>query len=67
MSMAKSGDSEVRKKAITTLKFLRERGVLLSLIGSEGETGALATKAYRDLLNPQVVANARDFSAQKEE
>ena len=67
MSMAKTGEADVRKKAITTLKFMRERGVLLSLIGSEGETGALATKAYRDLMNPQVVANARNFAAMKEE
>jgi HEAT repeat protein len=67
MSMAKTGEADVRKKAITTLKFMRERGVLLSLIGSEGETGQLATKAYRDLMNPQVVANARNFAVQKEE
>jgi hypothetical protein len=67
MSMAKTGEGDVRKKAITTLRFMRERGVLLSLIGSEGETGQLAAKAYRDLMNPQVVANARDFSSQKEE
>lgn len=67
MQMALGDDAAVRQKAIRTLKFMRERGVLLSLIGSEGETGELAAEAYHELLNPQVVANARNFAALAEE
>jgi hypothetical protein len=63
IDMAKASDGAVRKKAISTLKFMRERGVLLSLIGAEGDTGELAAEAYRELLNPQVVAGARNFAA----
>jgi HEAT repeat protein len=63
VDMARGSDPAVRKKAIRTLKFMRERGVLLSMIGAEGEAGELAAEAYRELLNPQVVANARDFAA----
>ena len=58
---AKKGDSNRKKGAMMTLKFMREKGVLMALRGEQGETGELAKKAFFELMNPKAVA-AEDLS-----
>jgi HEAT repeat protein len=59
---AKSGTPEQRKGAMQTLKFMKERGVLMALRYEQGETGEMAKKAFHELMNPKAVA-AEDLSA----
>lgn len=58
---AKSGDSAQRKGAIETLKFMKEKGVLMALRHEQGETGALAKRAFHELMNPKATV-AEDLS-----
>jgi len=58
---AKKGDSNRKKGAMMTLKFMKEKGVLMALRGEQGETGELAKKAFFELMNPKAVA-AEDLS-----
>jgi HEAT repeat protein len=58
---AKKGDSARKKGAIMTLKFMREKGVLMALRGEQGETGELAKRAFFELMNPKAVL-AEDLS-----
>ncbi|HEY4122762.1 MAG TPA: HEAT repeat domain-containing protein, partial [Byssovorax sp.] len=51
---AKTGDSAQKKGAITTLQFMKEKGVLMALRGEQGEAGELAKKAFFELMNPKV-------------
>lgn len=55
IDMAKGQDKEKREGAIRTLRFMKERGVLLALRDEPGDTGKLASEAYHELLNPKVV------------
>ena len=41
--------------AIQTLKFMGEKGCLMSLRTAEGETGELARRAFHELMNPALV------------
>jgi len=59
---ARSGDAAQKKGAIETLKFMKERGVLMALRGEQGETGEMAKKAFHELMNPKAVV-AEDLSA----
>lgn len=59
---AKSGDEAARKGALETLKFMKEKGVLMALRSEQGETGEAAKRAYHELMNPKAVA-AEDLSA----
>lgn len=59
---AKSGDASQKKGAIDTLKFMKEKGVLMALRHEPGETGALAKRAFHELMNPKAVV-AEDLSA----
>lgn len=59
--MARGQDKELREGAIRTLKFMKEQGVLLALRDAEGETGALASRAYHELMNPKVVEGVKSF------
>lgn len=59
---AKSGDANQKKGAIMTLKFMKERGVLMALRQEQGDTGAMAKQAFHELMNPKLV-QAEDLSA----
>lgn len=59
---AKSGDAAQKKGAIETLKFMKERGVLMALRHEQGDTGEMAKKAFFELMNPKAVV-AEDLSA----
>ncbi len=63
---AKTGDPATKQNAIMTLKFMKEQGVLLALKDEQGETGALAAKAYHELMNPRLV-EAEDLSHLQED
>ncbi|MEZ4296446.1 MAG: HEAT repeat domain-containing protein [Polyangiaceae bacterium] len=58
---AKKGDSARKKGAVATLKFMREKGVLMALRQEQGETGELARRAFFELMNPKAVL-AEDLS-----
>ncbi|WP_438040997.1 HEAT repeat domain-containing protein [Sorangium sp. So ce128] len=58
---AKSGDGAKKKGAIETLKFMKEKGVLMALRHEQGETGALAKRAFHELMNPKATV-AEDLS-----
>lgn len=49
---AKGSRGERKKGAIETLGFMKERGALLALRDEPGETGALADKVLREVVNP---------------
>lgn len=51
---AKKGATDVKKGAIDTLKFMKEKGTLMALRHQQGETGELAKKAFHDLMNPKL-------------
>jgi HEAT repeat protein len=53
--MAKGNDEAKREGAIRTLKFMKERGVLLALRNASGPGQESARKAYFELLNAKVV------------
>ncbi|MGK3968191.1 HEAT repeat domain-containing protein [Sorangium sp. So ce118] len=59
---AKSGDGAQKKGAIETLKFMKEKGALMALRHEQGETGALAKRAFHELMNPKATV-AEDLSA----
>ncbi|HSO00144.1 MAG TPA: hypothetical protein VLS89_17750, partial [Candidatus Nanopelagicales bacterium] len=59
---AKSGDAAQKQGAIMTLKFMKERGVLMALRQEQGETGELARRAFHELMNPKMMV-AEDLSA----
>jgi len=59
---AKGADAERKKGAIMTLKFMKERGVLMSLRGEQGETGEMARRAFFELMNPKMLI-AEDLKA----
>ncbi len=52
---AKSGEGERKKGAIMTLKFMKERGVLMALRQEQGETGDMAKRAFFELMNPKML------------
>jgi hypothetical protein len=56
--MAKSDDAK-RAGAINTLKFMKERGVLLALRDEQGAAGELASAAYHELLNPKLITGVK--------
>jgi HEAT repeat protein len=67
---AKTGAPERKKGAIQTLKFMKERGVLMALRSEQGETGEMAKKAFFELMNPKAglpdeKLNALQQAAQK--
>jgi HEAT repeat protein len=51
---AKSGDAAAKKGAIDTLKFMKEKGVLMALRHEPGEVGEMAKKAFHEVMNPKV-------------
>jgi hypothetical protein len=53
---AKSGDAAAKKGAIDTLKFMKEKGVLMALRHEPAEVGAMAKKAFHEVMNPKVYA-----------
>src|SRR5205085_670743 len=61
---AKTGDSAAKKGAVATLKFMKEKGVLMALRHEQGETGELARTAFHELMNPKAIP-AEDLSALK--
>ena len=58
---AKTGDPKTKKGAIDTLKFMKEKGVLMALRHEQGDTGELAKKAFHEMMNPKAV-QAEDLS-----
>jgi HEAT repeat protein len=59
---AKTGEPAQRKGAVDTLKFMKERGVLMALRHEAGETGEMAKRAFHELMNPKAVV-PEDLSA----
>ncbi len=59
LDMAKGDDPVKRAGAIRTLEFMKEQGCLLALRDVPGETGKLASDAYRDLLNPKIMTGVK--------
>lgn len=59
---AKTGDPAQRKGALDTLKFMKERGVLMALRHEQGETGEMAKIAFHELMNPKAIV-PEDLSA----
>lgn len=59
---AKTGDAKQKKGALDTLKFMKEKGVLMALRGEQGDTGEMAKKAFHELMNPKAV-QTEDLSA----
>jgi HEAT repeat protein len=53
---ARTGDAAAQKGAIETLKFMKEKGVLMALRHEKSEVGELAKKAFHELMNPKSVA-----------
>lgn len=53
---AKGSDVERKKGAIMTLKFMKERGVLMALRQEQGDTGDMAKRAFFELMNPKMLA-----------
>ena len=66
LTAAKTGDAATKSNAIMTLKFMKEQGVLLALKQEKGDTGALAARAYHELMNPRLV-EAEDLSHLQED
>ncbi|MDI3285019.1 HEAT repeat domain-containing protein [Polyangium sp. 15x6] len=58
---AKNGDAARKKGAIQTLKFMKERGVLMALRQEQGETGEMAKRAFFEIMNPKAIV-AEDLS-----
>jgi hypothetical protein len=58
---ARTGDGATKRGAIDTLLFMKERGVLMALRYEAGDTGAMAKRAFHDLMNPKAV-QAEDLS-----
>ncbi len=52
---AKGQDAARKKGAIMTLKFMKERGVLMALRAEPGDTGVMAKRAYFELMNPKAL------------
>lgn len=61
-SAAKAGDPAQKKGAIDTLKFMKEKGVLMALRHEQGDTGEMAKRAFHELMNPKML-QAEDLSA----
>ncbi|HMJ57476.1 MAG TPA: HEAT repeat domain-containing protein [Polyangiaceae bacterium] len=55
MEDAKKGDSNKKRAAIQTLKFMKEQGSLMALRDEQGETGQLANRAFFEFMNPKLV------------
>jgi HEAT repeat protein len=55
MEDAKKGDSNKKRGAVQTLKFMKEQGSLMALRDEQGETGQLASRAFFELMNPKLV------------
>jgi HEAT repeat protein len=56
---AKTGDSEHKKGAVMTLKFMKEQGSLMALRNEPGETGELAKRAFFEFMNPKLVTDEK--------
>lgn len=52
---AKGPDAKKRDEAIRILKFMKEKGVLMSLRGEPGPLGEMARAAFFEVMNPKVV------------
>ena len=50
---AKGQNDLKRSSAIAVLKFIKEKGVLMSLRGEQGPVGELARKAFFEVMNPK--------------
>jgi HEAT repeat protein len=62
IAAAKTGDTKVKKGAVMTLKFMKEKGALMALRHEKGETGELANKAFYELMHPKAVEPDKDLS-----
>lgn len=54
MRDAKGSDAKKQRDAITILKFMKERGVLMALRAEPGPVGELARKAFFEVMNPKL-------------
>lgn len=64
---AKTGDDATRAAAMRTLKFMKERGVLMALRDEKGPVGELARKVYHELVNPKPIVAESLETLQKEQ
>jgi HEAT repeat protein len=58
MNDAKGSNAVKRDNAIAILKFMKEKGVLMALRNEQGPVGALAKKAFFEVMNPKAVVDA---------
>jgi HEAT repeat protein len=56
MADALGSNDTKRQQAIDILKFMKEQGVLMALRGEKGPVGALARKAFFEVMNPKASA-----------
>lgn len=67
LTAAKTGDDKVKTQAIRTLKFMKEKGVLMALRHEKGLTGELAKKAFYEVMNPKPIIPEDINKLQKEQ
>jgi len=57
MADALGSNDQKRVQAIEILKFMREKGVLMALRGETGPVGALAKRAFFEVMNPKLTTD----------
>ncbi len=55
ITAARGNDEKEKASAVKTLKFMKEKGVLMALRDEKGTTGELAKKAFYELMNPKPI------------
>jgi HEAT repeat protein len=65
MADALGQNDQKRAQAIDILKFMKEKGVLMALRGETGPVGALARKAFFEVMNPKASAETIPEAAKK--
>lgn len=67
LTAAKTGDDKTKANAVHTLKFMKEKGILMALRSEQGVTGELAKKAFFELMNPKDPTGEDLSNLQKEQ
>lgn len=57
LQAAKSGDAQKRESAISILKFMREKGVLMALRQEPAPLGEMARQAFFEVMNPKAISD----------
>jgi HEAT repeat protein len=59
LDAARTGSTWTKKRAVQTLKFMREQGSLMALEGQKDEVGPLAHRALLELMSPKTVVGEK--------